>query len=391
MIPNNLDLALFRNELDLLHKRIKEKQGPEDLKHLIRIDLLLRLCFFVGIGLSWIIVNPISIVLISMSKTGRWAMLGHHCGHGGYNQIPNCPKKYQSKYFAKGWRRWIDWMDWLLPGAWEFEHNILHHYHTGELSDPDFPQKNVNSVRSKSWPKPIKYIYAFFLMATWKLIYYAPNTLWYLEQKKTSNTALQKSLKEEREKAVGFPGTKMYSIRNPLGRKYWAKCIFPYFVYNFVLIPSLFFPLGLKAVFIVLGNLILAEILTNLHSFTIIVTNHAGEDIPYFTSPVKSKGEFYFRQVIGSVNYLGGRPWLDFIQGYTNYQIEHHLWPKMTMKSYSKLQPEVQKICEKYEIPYVRENVMVRLGKLLDLMVGNAEMKPLEDHLNFSEYHTNPI
>ncbi len=33
-----------------------------------------------------------------------------------------------SQRFAQGKRRFIDWFDWILPEAWNYEHNILHHY-----------------------------------------------------------------------------------------------------------------------------------------------------------------------------------------------------------------------------------------------------------------------
>jgi fatty acid desaturase len=333
--------------------------------------------YYAGLATAWIFINPVSIVLITIAKTGRWAMLGHHVGHGAYDRLEGVPKYLHSKHFAKGGRRIIDWMDWLLPGAWEFEHNVLHHYHTGEMSDPDFPQKNTSSLRIKRLPVWLKYLYAFFLMSTWKILYYAPNTLWYLEQKKKSNAHLQKTMQQEIEKGESFPGARIYSLAIPEGRRFWMICVLPYLTINFMLLPALFLSLGIGAALNVLISLVIAEVLTNLHSFTIIVTNHAGEDIPSFDAPVQNKQEFYLRQIIGSVNYTGGKYWSDFLQGYANYQIEHHLWPRLPMLQYKLLQPEVQKLCEKHGVPYVRENVFRRLRLLLDMMVGKAEMKVL--------------
>lgn len=44
--------------------------------------------------------------------------------------------------------------------------------------------------------------------------------------------------------------------------------------------------------------------LTNLHSFVAIATNHCGEDVYRFDTDVQPKtDEFYLRAVIGSVNY----------------------------------------------------------------------------------------
>ncbi len=375
---NEVDLKSFSQELDALHQQAKSRIGERDLRHARRINILLRVFYYSGLATAWIFINPVSIILITISKTGRWAMLGHHVGHGAYDKIEGVPKHLHSKYFAKSWRRIIDWMDWLLPGAWEFEHNILHHYHTGEMADPDFPQKNIAGLRARKLPLFIKYLIAFFLMSTWKLLYYAPNTLWYLEQKKKSTAHLQKTIEEEIARGESFPGARIYSVFRPEGRRFWLICILPYLAVNFVLIPLLFLPFSMQAALNVFWTLIIVEVLTNLHSFTIIVTNHSGEDIPSFDGPVQSKAEFYLRQVIGSVNYTGGKAWSDFLQGYANYQIEHHLWPRLPMLQYKYLQPEVQKLCEKYGVPYVRESVFRRLKMLLDMMVGNAEMRKIK-------------
>jgi len=78
-----------------------------------------------------------------------------------------------------------------------------------------------------------------------------------------------------------------------------------------------------------------SEILTNIHSFAIVVPNHAGEDIYRFETPVKVKSdEFYLRVVIGSANFKTGLDANDFMHGWLNYQIEHHMFPDLSMLSY---------------------------------------------------------
>ena len=56
-------------------------------------------------------------------------------------------------------------------------------------------------------------------------------------------------------------------------------------------------------------------------------------------------------------------------------QIEHHLWPNLSMRAYPKAQPLVAAICAKYKIPYIRQNVFWRLKKTVDIMVGNTSMR----------------
>ena len=123
-------------------------------------------------------------------------------------------------------------------------------------------------------------------------------------------------------------------------------------------------------------NLVLAEIFTNIHSFLVIATNHCGEDLYRFNTHVEPKsGEFYLRQIISSTDYNAGNDIIDFLQGWLNYQIEHHLFPDLSMLQYRIAMPKIKKICKKYNIPYVQENVFIRLKKTVDIMTGEKSMK----------------
>ena len=123
-----------------------------------------------------------------------------------------------------------------------------------------------------------------------------------------------------------------------------------------------------------LANSLLAELITNAHSFLVIVTNHAGEDMHRFDAPMGHKAEFYRRQVVGSTNFATGGDLNDFLHGWLNYQIEHHLFPDLPMRQYARIQPEVKAICAKHGVPYVQESVWVRLRKTVAVAIGDASM-----------------
>lgn len=124
-----------------------------------------------------------------------------------------------------------------------------------------------------------------------------------------------------------------------------------------------------------LTNLFLADVLTNMHSFLCIVTNHAGDDMYRFRDPCRPySGTFFLRQILSSANYNMGSDLNDFMHGFLYYQVEHHLWPNLSMRSYQKAAPEVQKICAKYGVPYVKHNVFWRLRKTVEIMVGTHSM-----------------
>ena len=78
--------------------------------------------------------------------------------------------------------------------------------------------------------------------------------------------------------------------------------------------------------------------------------------------------------ILGSTNYRCGGDLNDAMHGWLNYQIEHHLWPDMTMLQYRRAQPKVREICERHGVPYVQESVWRRCRKTVAIMVGDASM-----------------
>ena len=88
-----------------------------------------------------------------------------------------------------------------------------------------------------------------------------------------------------------------------------------------------------------------------------------------------SRALAYFVQVTSSVNFRTGGDVNDFLHGWLNYQIEHHVWPQLSMLSYQKGAPELKAICAKHGVPYVQQSVFKRLKKTADIMVGAASMR----------------
>ena len=352
-------------DINAIQRDILGKTDMSDFHHLKKIERWGRLCTGLGYATAWIIPNPISAYLISQGNFTRWTTVAHHILHRGYDKIDGIPKHYTSKGFAKGWRRYWDWLDWMYPAAWDVEHNDIHHYHLGEEIDPDQVEFNMQKLRNSNIPRWGRYVLLGIMAATWKIIYYASSTL-------TEYRA------NEANKSGGTRGKlsrlDMWNPLKPAGKDLWLSCMLPYSLVHFVVIPLLFIPLGIVAVTNVFLNVLFAEILTNLHSFLVIGPNHTGDDVMMFDSKAKGKGEFYLRQIVGSVNYPSGTNMLDFLHGWLNYQIEHHLWPEMTASQYQKAQPRVKAVCEKHNIPYIQESVFTRLMKTLDVMTGKTSM-----------------
>jgi fatty acid desaturase len=271
----------------------------------------------------------------------------------------------------------------MLPEAWNIEHNRLHHYRLNESEDPDLVQRNLDFLRDAKIPLALKYATVAFFLPVWKWYYYAPNT--YKELKTNEWVKSGKELPEgfDPQQAVTVvsmldparKGTR--EIVNPI--EFVTKVMGPMLFGRYVAIPAalaLVPGVGPSLAVHAVVNLLLAELLTNVHAFVTIVTNHAGEDMYTFDDAVKPKtGSFYVRQIVGSVNYSAGNDPVDFSHGFLNYQIEHHVWPDLSMLQYQRGAPRLKEICERHGVPYVQENVFERLRKTVDVMVGRRTMR----------------
>jgi len=266
------------------------------------------------------------------------------------------------------------------------EHNNLHHYRLGEVDDPDLVEENLASLRSAKLPVFVKYLGVLSFMLTWKWLYYAPNTY---------KTLKQAERKRKGKECVCTEQLTLYSLLSGEHpdwvslKEFVLRVAGPYFVYRFILFPlpwlliPAFFNIGnpLTLYWNAILNCMLADTFANVHSFIIVVTNHAGNDIYRFTTPCRPKSAtFFLRQIVGSTDYPAGTDMVDFWHGWLNYQIEHHLWPNLSMLSYQRAMPEVKLLCAKYHIPYVQENVFWRLKKTADIAIGLENMRvfPLE-------------
>lgn len=368
-----LDLQAFEDDVNSLRNNYCETdRGRTDLCHLRKIKAWVNTFEFLGMGTMWMVPNPLTAMALSLGVFCRWTMLGHHISHGGYD-VSKC---YSKNTYAKGWmNRMLHWMDWFLPEAWDMEHNRLHHWSLGEKgADPDLVEDNVAPLRRSRLPLGLKWAVVASYICTWRWLYYATNTFNHLQlaQRQKSGKQVTRVMKHP----VLLPHV---LVRSCWWVPLWqclSQTVLPFILYRFVSLPCLCWALagwgcGRNA----LLNLLLAELFTNIHTFLTIVTNHCGRDVYRFGSPCTPKtGEWYVRQIVGSVNYQCGNDTVDLLHGWLNYQIEHHVWPDMSMLAYRTLQPQLKQVCKKHGVPYVQESVFTRLRKTVEVMTGQASM-----------------
>lgn len=381
-----IDLEGFAREVQALRREILASLGEEDLAHLRKMERWGRTATAVGLATAWAGPNPVSALGLALGRGTRWLVM-HHVGHRGYDRVPGVPAKYTSAVFATGRRRFLDWPDWIEPEAWKHEHNVLHHANTSEEADPDLIERNAAWVHRL--PEPVRWVMLGFLAATWRATYYAPNTMGALLQKEAQQEAQQAALRDgepgpgngappstARSAARTQPSAKGSPVMSSdEARAVLLRCWLPYAGYAFVGLPLLFAPLGPLAVASAFCNSLLADVLTNMHTFLVVGPNHAGDDLHRFDDRPASKGEHLARQILGSTNYTTGGDMCDFAHLWLNYQVEHHLFPDVPMLQYRKVQPRVKALCEKYGLPYIQESVFVRFAKMAEVFVGRKAMR----------------
>ena len=78
----------------------------------------------------------------------------------------------------------------------------------------------------------------------------------------------------------------------------------PFLLLRFLLLPAPLALINPAFYFAALANLALSDVVSNLHSFIIISTNHVGSDLYRFERSVTPKsGSFYMRAVTSSANF----------------------------------------------------------------------------------------
>jgi fatty acid desaturase len=321
---------------------------------------------------SWSVAPCILLaaVLTGVGNTARFGIVMHHSAHGGYESVPG----HGRARFAMGGAlaRLRDWTDWILPEAWHFEHNKLHHYRLNEYEgDPDYFQRNISFVTEARWPVPVKAGLLLIMMATWKWNYYAVNTLKELELMRESRT--QKGCTQ-----LQLHDVVLNALLHGQWRMMWraAAVLAPYALTQVVGPVAMAWWCGASpaVLWTMVAYVAASDVTANLHSFCVIVTNHAGEDLYGFTTPCKAgTAEFFARQILGSVSFTGSSDWSDFFHAGLNYQIEHHCFPDLSMLSYRRMQPLIQRVCAEHGVPYVQEPVWKRMQKLYRITVGAAQ------------------
>ncbi|MCB0932526.1 MAG: acyl-CoA desaturase [Mycobacterium sp.] len=311
----------FGRELDAVRDTVIADLGQIDVDYIRRVIKTQRGMEVAGRALlmfppAW----PVGTALLAVSKILDNMEIGHNVMHGQYEWTGDpalCGRTFE-------------W-DTACPSThWRHSHNFVHHTYTNIVGlDRDIGYGILRMSEDQPWRphhlgNPVR---AFLLMV---LFQYGVA----LHEMETDRIrAGEISLSDKRE----VLGQIWVKTRRQVVKDYVA----------FPLLAGPFAP----AVFV--GNLT-ANLVRNIWAFAIIFCGHFPAGTAEFSieeTRDESRGQWYFRQILGSANLTGGRLF-HVLSGNLSHQIEHHLFPDLPARRYAEIAPQVRDICRRYGLPY---------------------------------------
>lgn len=231
----------------------------------------------------------------------------------------------------------------LLGGnafIWKFKHNIIHHTYTNidGMDDDIAKSPAMRMCSSQVWTKAHHYqhIYVLFLYAISSFLWVSLMDFNKYFKKRVLNAYLQKMSWQE------------HTI-------FWLSKIFYLIVY--IGIPVHFagwqaWAIGFSSMHIVMG-FTLALVFQLAH----VVENTEFVFAPGI-EPQKIEEAWAIHQVVTTADFAPRNKIISWLVGGLNYQIEHHLFPKVSHIHYPSIAPIVKQVCLKYHLQYNEFNTM---------------------------------
>lgn len=317
-------------QLDDVRAQINQKIGREDAQYIRKVIVLQRICEWSGralllLGFVTPILWAVGVLLLAVGKIIDNMEVGHNVMHGQYDWM-------NDKYINS---RSYEW-DIACDGkSWNRVHNYEHHTYTNIVGkDRDYGYGLLRLSNDFRWR--VKNLWQFLtyvllcVLFQWGVSYHEMAAERVFFGKKKDNRKSNVSHAE-------------------LKRRFFSKGA-RQLVKDYLLFPALAGPLFLW----VLGGNLIANLIRNLWTSTIIFCGHFTGDAQTFSEAEcqnESKGQWYYRQALGSSNIQGHR-WFHLLSGHLSYQIEHHLFPDLPAKRYPEIAPQVEQIFQQHGMHY---------------------------------------
>jgi linoleoyl-CoA desaturase len=262
------------------------------------------------------------------------AVLGLVLASIGFNVMHDaCHGSYSSK-------KWVNEVLGLTLNAlggnafiWKFKHNIIHHTYTNvDGIDDDIAKSPImRQCTTQKWVPAHRYqhIYVILVYAISSIAWVAIMDFTKYFKQKIVNTTLQKM--STREHVIFWASKLLYALF--------------YVAIPIYLVGAGPWAIGYLTMEITMG-LVLALVFQLAH-----VVEHA-EFEAAGVEPTLIENEWAAHQVKTTVNFAPKNWIINWYVGGLNYQVEHHLFPRISHVHYPAISNIVRKTCEQYNLPY---------------------------------------
>jgi linoleoyl-CoA desaturase len=216
---------------------------------------------------------------------------------------------------------------------WKTKHNVIHHSFTNiEGHDDDIniqPMMRTNENQPRYKIHRFQHIYGYILYCLTYISW-----VWIDDVKKY------------RTQQVGITKLKKFTFINHF--TFWATKLS--YVATFIVLPIIF--KGILAA--ILGYLIVSMV-TGIVIAVVFQLAHVVESVS-FNNPDDTNGvieeEWAIHQINTTSNFATKNPLVSWFTGGLNYQVEHHLFPRISHVHYPALNKIVRETCEKFGVQY---------------------------------------
>jgi fatty acid desaturase (delta-4 desaturase) len=235
-------------------------------------------------------------------------------------------------------RLWGYTQDWIGGSSllWKHHHVLLHHAYTNVIEyDPDITtdilrlHKDIKYKYCHSWQKI--YIWFLFLLLPLNWHFAELRDLWRMNH---MSQRISSFASDEQRIAI--------FLRFAFYIRFYALPLYRY--------PSLYTLLHI-GVSLAVGGIYLGLNFIISHNFEGVPNNRMA------SSPSQPTPNDWAISQVESSSTVGGRM-IGFFHGGLNYQIEHHLFPRISHVHYHKIKPIVQEWCKKNKVKYNYYNTL---------------------------------
>ena len=268
------------------------------------------------------------VVLLTLSVGTAVAAVGFNVQHdGGHKAFSASPKL--NRFFAFG-------LDLLGASSylWNYKHNQLHHQHTNvDGVDDDIaaePFLRLAPSQNYHWFHRFQHLYAWPLYGLLAIKWHLWDDFTNLARGKIGDFAFPRPRGKEL----------VYFV---LGKVLFAAWVF--------VIPSFFHSFGIVVALYILGAGWTGIVLSLVFQLA-----HCVEETTFHTPPeegVRMENSWAAHQIQTTADFAPRNPFLTWLLGGLNYQVVHHLFPRISHVHYPKIAPLIAEACEQHGLRYV--------------------------------------